>query len=83
MSSAATHLFEQIGENAAAQTFIEKMISDKRLENEHLDYKGASRIRRTTSKSIGVKALSAFANTGGGVLLWGVDCRKVKQPNSI
>jgi hypothetical protein len=41
-----------------------------------LDFKGAARLQDGDIKRIWSEALSGFANTGGGVLVWGVDARK-------
>lgn len=46
-------------------------------EKEWLEFKGCGRINPNEVKALWSKALSAFANLkGGGVLIWGFDCRK-------
>jgi len=46
------------------------------IETEWLEFKGCERIDDKEIKSYWSEALSAFANTGGGVLVWGLDARK-------
>src|SRR6266404_6707775 len=46
------------------------------FETEWLDFKGAARITDQISKRKWSEALAGFANTQGGVLIWGVDARK-------
>jgi hypothetical protein len=46
------------------------------FEEEWLDFKGAAAIPPDKVKEIWSKALAGFANTGGGVLVWGIDARK-------
>jgi predicted HTH transcriptional regulator len=46
------------------------------FESEFFDLKGAAKLAEEDLKRIWSKALSGFANTGGGVVVFGVDCRK-------
>jgi hypothetical protein len=46
------------------------------FETEWLDFKGAAQINDQDAKRTWSKALAGFANTQGGVLIWGVDARK-------
>lgn len=69
-------LHEQLRDEETARLTIRKMIDEKRLESDVLDYKGADQISDRDRKTHWSKALSGFANTGGGVVVWGVDCRK-------
>lgn len=55
---------------------IDEWIANEREENLHLDFKT---VRATMNKSDRVNlavALSGFANSDGGVIVWGVDARK-------
>jgi hypothetical protein len=45
-------------------------------ETEWLDFKGAARVDEKKTKEIWSEALAGFANTQGGVLVWGIDARK-------
>ncbi len=46
------------------------------FETEWRDFKGAAQINDQDAKKIWSKVLSGFANTQGGVLIWGIDARK-------
>lgn len=46
------------------------------FENDWLDFKGGSHPSEKSEKKIWSEALSGFANTQGGVLIWGIDARK-------
>lgn len=46
------------------------------FETEWLDFKGAEKAEDKDVKKIWSQALAGFANTQGGVLIWGVDARK-------
>jgi hypothetical protein len=82
MATNATALFEQLQDEAAALPTIERMVAEKRTESEVLDYKAADQIPDRDRRTLWSKALSAFANTEGGVVVWGVDCRKEKDGDS-
>lgn len=46
------------------------------FETEWRDFKGAAQISDQDAKRTWSKALAGFANTQGGVLIWGIDARK-------
>jgi hypothetical protein len=46
------------------------------FETEWLDFKGAAQINDAGIKKTWSEALAGFANTQGGILIWGVDARK-------
>jgi hypothetical protein len=46
------------------------------FETEWLDFKGAAQITDADVKKTWSEALAGFANTQGGILIWGVDARK-------
>jgi hypothetical protein len=53
---------------------VEKMIQDQVQENVHLDYKRSAAIRRGSRERDDIaKDVSAFANSDGGVLIYGVE----------
>lgn len=65
--------------------YIESLVKDRAIETDILDFKradhGKSKPGSKSSQDDGVmknlaKALSGFANASGGVVVWGVDCRK-------
>jgi hypothetical protein len=49
-------------------------------ESEWLDCKGAARISDADVQKYWSKTLAAFGTTQGGVLIWGLDCRKQGDP---
>jgi hypothetical protein len=52
---------------------VEKLITDKIEEGPHLDYKAAAALGRTDSKKAEItKDVSAFANSDGGTIIYGV-----------
>lgn len=62
---------------AKGMAVIEDMLSSSApvFETDWLEFKGAERISDDDTKSTWSKVLSAFANTQGGVLIWGLDAR--------
>jgi predicted HTH transcriptional regulator len=53
---------------------VQKMIQDQVQENIHLDYKRSAAIRRGSRERDEIaKDVSAFANSDGGVLIYGVE----------
>jgi hypothetical protein len=83
MTSRAKELFDSIMQSP--REAIERMIKDQEQETEYLEFKGgkiASAEKQV--KEYWSEALSGFANTEGGVLIWGIDARKVdskEDPN--
>src|SRR5262245_33564606 len=86
-ATSAGRFFEDFRAAPDRETFLKRLFdpADPRTETEWLDFKGCqwtdpkrglvyiddSDVRRPWGK-----ALSAFANTGGGVLVFGIDARK-------
>jgi hypothetical protein len=75
--SPAQELYESIV--GGGLPFLERMVAEAWGEDLHLDYKEAE--RGSAPMSIGdrrnlAKAVSGFANSDGGVVCWGVSCRK-------
>lgn len=81
MPSRAHEFFRQIVEHGNPARFLEEMVHSKRPENEFLEFKGASKIQRKQVKEFWSQALSGFANTEGGVLIWGVRADRVQSPD--
>jgi hypothetical protein len=48
-------------------------------ENEYLEFKGATELRDDDAKRLWSKSLSGFANSGGGLVVFGIDARKDQQ----
>lgn len=80
MASRAEAFFQQIRDikdEPARVAFIHKLVSDKTHESEYLDFKsGKIQNNEDDLKKHWSKALSGYANVGGGVLVFGVDARK-------
>lgn len=56
---------------------IDAFIHDNQEENLHLEFKTIERAELSNNdKKIFAKALSGFANSSGGVVVWGVEARK-------
>jgi hypothetical protein len=89
VATAAGQFFEEFKANdiPGREAFLRKLFdaADPRFETESLDFKGCQWIDASTGnveylapnkvKELWSKALSAFANTGGGVLVWGIEAR--------
>lgn len=75
--SPARNLFDQIVANASPAMLLQSYISSSppTFETEYLDFKGCAKLQPNEDKKIWSEALSGFANTGGGLLVWGLDCR--------
>lgn len=57
---------------------LERWVSTHRQEDLHLDFKlltTGAELSRDDKKNL-AKAISGFANSDGGLIVWGVDCRK-------
>lgn len=85
MASIAHELFESIfasgvDNHSAAVQLLDQMIQSQKVEAEFLEYKGADKISDADVKYYWSKALSAFADSGGGVLIWGINCKTIKNP---
>ena len=74
--SRALDFFEQVKTDGLP--FLKTLInSDPRtFETDWLDFKGGEKLDDQHVKRIWSEALSGFANTEGGVLVWGIDARK-------
>lgn len=79
--SQAKEFFNRVKQEG--NTFLESLVNSTppTFETDWLDFKGAEKleIKSNDIKKIWSKALSGFANTGGGVLVWGIDARKDKE----
>ncbi|MDO9515973.1 MAG: ATP-binding protein [Syntrophales bacterium] len=63
--------------NADGITFLKGLINSDppSFETDWLDFKGAEQLKDKDVKRIWSEALAGFANTEGGVLVWGIDAR--------
>lgn len=79
--SAARELFKYIQENQLEA--IEGFLRDKKHEDGFLDYKqtNGANVGKHTEEDLDklAKNISAFGNTDGGVIVWGIKCDKSKD----
>jgi len=77
--SRAHELFSRL--KTAGEAAIDELIADFQSENLWIDFKqssdrGASTRLHQSDRENLAKAISGFANSDGGVIVWGVDCRR-------
>lgn len=77
--SRAHELFERLREGGLSA--LEQLLADREPESLFLDFKrspqdGASKTLAPEDNKNLSKAISGFANSSGGVAVWGVDCRR-------
>ncbi len=58
---------------------IEEFVEVRRHEDLHLDFKMALNGMDSSAKKNFAKALSGFANSDGGIIVWGVSARKIDE----
>jgi Putative DNA-binding domain len=80
--SLALTFFEQIQKLSSSServAFLERLIVDKKSEEDFLEFKGGLENGMSLSnekvRELYGKALSSFANAGGGVLVWGIQTK--------
>lgn len=73
--SHALDFFKKV--NAEGITFLKGLVGSDppSFETDWLDFKGAKQLKDKDLKRIWSEALAGFANTEGGVLVWGIDAR--------
>lgn len=78
--SIAEEWFTRLKNEANQAAYLKSLVNSTppTFEAEWIDFKGAERIEDKKIKEIWSEALSGFANTAGGVLVWGLDARKDK-----
>lgn len=80
MSKNAESIFRNIVNGGYA--YLQQMKDDKEIETELIDFKrkaGGKAPMDLDDKKNYAKALSAFGNGAGGVIVWGLDCRGTKD----
>jgi hypothetical protein len=81
MPSAALELFDEI--MADPVVVLDRMIAEKQPETEFLEFKGGGITKAIDqAKAYFSEVLSAFANTSGGVLVFGIDSRRNPETKS-
>src|SRR5215469_7521481 len=74
----AEDLFDRLKERGEAE--IDQLIQDRHSEELFLDFKrsadgGSGRRFHDDDRRNLARAISGFANSEGGIIIWGVDCR--------
>lgn len=77
-NSSAHRFFDRMKESPDRLAFMRDLVNSASptFEGEWLDFKGAAKCDDKFLKEIWSKSLSAFANTEGGIIVWGIDARK-------
>ena len=60
---------------------IQEFVTENRQEGIHLEFKTIPRsphLERDARRNF-ARALSGFANSDGGIIVWGIDCRKDEE----
>lgn len=80
--SLAGEFFEKLKSEPNRSQYLCSFVSSSSpiVETEWLDFKGGERLSDNKAKEILSQALSGFANTQGGVIIFGLDCRKDGDP---
>ena len=74
--SRAQQFFDQIVSRPDPVKFLEDLVTNKQAEDSYLEFKGVGKIQDKDTKKYWSKALSGFANTEGGVVVWGIRAEK-------
>lgn len=80
--SLASEFFQKLKNERSQSAYLSSFVNSNppTVETEWLDFKGAERLPDNKAKEIFSQALSGFANNQGGVLVFGLDCRKDGDP---
>jgi len=85
ITSQAKEFFNKINDmnDADGFQFIKNLINTESptYESDWIDFKGAEQLDDKKPKEIWSKAISGYANSGDGILLWGIDARKDESTN--
>ena len=73
------HLFfEALSKNdGVAFQFLESLVGSPLHEAEWLDFKNGKGLKNEKVREIRSKALSGFANSGGGIVIWGIQTQSI------
>jgi hypothetical protein len=79
--SQAKHFFEQVRTAPDSSSFLRSLISstEPTYETEWLEFKGGASLLDNELKKTWSEALAGFANTQGGVLIFGIDARQDRE----
>ncbi len=76
--SRASEYYQEIITHLNPASFLQDLIQKRKPESDFLEFKGASKIAERQVKEYWSQALSGFANTEGGVLVWGIRAARTK-----
>jgi len=76
----AEQFYQELTAHSDPVAFLRGLITQSKAEDEFLEFKGATRIADKDAKQYWSQALSGFANTEGGVLIWGIRAARIKSP---
>lgn len=79
--SRAHRLFDQITNSSDPTRLLKECVDQHRSEDDFLEFKGAGKIKDAGVKEHWSQALSGFANTEGGVLVWGIRAASIHGRN--
>ena len=79
--SRAKELFDEIRGSEDPPALLEGFVQTKKCESDFLEFKGAGRIQDKQAKEYWSRVLSGFANTEGGVLIWGISTTQIPMPD--
>jgi hypothetical protein len=76
MATRAELLFDQIMQSPDRAAYIRGMVQQQIPESEILDYKAGGKLQPKDIRELWAKALSGFGNNEGGVVIFGVICKR-------
>lgn len=79
MTSRAEQFFSQITSATDPAAFLRGLVTP---ESEIHDYKAGAALKPGDIRRLWAKALSGFGNTEGGVVIFGIDCRRIDVPDA-
>lgn len=84
--SRAKDLFDRL--RSGRKIVLDQLIADREMESLFLDFKRSKdngtcrRLEEDDNKNL-AKAISGFGNSSGGVVIWGVDCRRDEKGHEV
>ena len=79
LQSRAAQLYQEIVGHSDPAAFLCQLVDQHKAENDFLEFKGAGTIGDKDIRKHWSQALSGFANTEGGVLIWGIRAARMQD----